>query len=231
MALSNVHYQDSSSNMEVDENKQTNRQKESSEIPELCKLCGKICLLQSHAIESHLKEVQLLLTRGLHCPECSFKGSDVKSLATHYVASHDAWNVTLESDESDESDVEMSELKSSTNGPKRKVRSGRKKEFEKPRNFAEFSRQVEQNLRTEEGNFAKAVDEKSIKCVCGKVVKTCTKYYWRYLLQRPTVKNGQVIQKGHWFTCPGEKNIFSFITVKTCDVQWRSEYRASLVFE
>lgn len=200
--------------MEVDENKQTNRQRENSEIAELCKLCGKFCFLQSHALESHLKEVQLLLTRGLNCPECSFKGSDALSLAAHYVASHDSWNTTtLDNDGSDESDVEMSDPKSCKNGPKIKVRSGRKTDFEKPRNFAEFSRQVEANLRTEDGNFAKAVDEKSIRCVCGKVVKTCTKYYWRYLLQRPTIKNGQVIQKGHWFTCPGEKNKLQILNI------------------
>ena len=49
------------------------------------------------------------------------------------------------------------------------------------------------------------------RCVCGKVVKLCSPYYWKYLIQKPTVKNGTVIQKGHWFACAEVSSAVSVI--------------------
>jgi lysine-specific demethylase 3 len=61
---------------------------------------------------------------------------------------------------------------------------------------------VHENLRTQDGAHATAVDERNIRCVCGKLVRLCNVFYWKYLVQKPMLKNGVVVQKGHWFTCP-----------------------------
>ena len=194
--------------------------KPESEVQQKCKLCGvdmSRSVLASHALEVHLTEVQRKLNKGQNCPECSFACSLNAELASHFVSSHETWNEDKsavgsdasekESDnDSDVNEKQIAKSKTTTNGPitstpGKQRRMGRKGDHDKPRNFVEFSRQVEENLRTEDGKFATAVDERSIRCVCGKVVRTCGKYYWKYLVQRPTIKNGQVIQKGHWFTC------------------------------
>ncbi len=80
-----------------------------------------------------------------------------------------------------------------------------------PKNMREFRRQVEENLKTLDGTHAVAVDERNIRCVCGKLVRLCNIYYWKYLVQKPFVRNGAVIQKGHWFTCPTVLEKGSFI--------------------
>ena len=237
-ALSNVHY--SSADMEVDEddkllvsncNKSScSNSKPDSEVQQKCKLCGvgvgvARTALASHVLEVHLTEVHQKLDKGLNCPECSFTSGEKADLASHFVSSHETWNADKsdasenESDNDSDSSEKIVVAKSATamtNGPKtstpgKQRRMGRKGDHDKPRNFVEFSRQVEQNLRTEDGKFATAVDERSIRCVCGKVVRTCGKYYWKYLVQRPTIKNGQVIQKGHWFTCSAVAEFKSMI--------------------
>ena len=71
-----------------------------------------------------------------------------------------------------------------------------------PKNLKEFKREVHENLRTLDGAHAVAVDERNVKCVCGKIVRLCNVFYWRYLIQKPVVKNGAVVQMGHWFKCP-----------------------------
>jgi len=124
-------------------------------------------------------------------------------VASHFVENQ-CRDVSDDSDDGESDVVKAVSTVAATNGPKMSTnhrRLGRKGDYDKPRNFVEFSRQVEQNLRTENGKFATAVDERSIRCVCGKVVRTCGKFYWRYLVQKPTIRNGQIIQKGHWFTC------------------------------
>ena len=184
-----------------------------------CKFCERVASgrtdLQSHVLESHRAEVQQQLVRPQkssedQCPSCSFSSGDEDQMLSHFAASHCDESPTLVdgSVDSDGNESDVTDRSTSTpvkNGPKTSPtnhrRLGRKGDHDKPRNFAEFSRQVEQNLRTENGKFAVAVDERSIRCVCGKVVRTCGKFYWKYLVQRPTIKNGQVIQKGHWFTC------------------------------
>ena len=49
-----------------------------------------------------------------------------------------------------------------------------------PKNLKEFKREVHENLRTLDGAHAVAVDERNVKCVCGKVVRLCNVFYWRY---------------------------------------------------
>ena len=71
-----------------------------------------------------------------------------------------------------------------------------------PKNFEEFKKQVEANLRVEDGRHAEAIDDRSIRCLCNKVIRTCSRFNWRYLIQKPKVRNGVVYQKGHWFGCP-----------------------------
>ncbi len=75
----------------------------------------------------------------------------------------------------------------------------------------EFRQAVSDNLRTLDDRVAKVIDEKNIECVCGKNVRLSTKFYWRYFLQKPTVKNGTVVQKGHWFNCDTVKHAGSLI--------------------
>lgn len=183
-----------------------------------CKFCDQVVHrtdFQEHILSSHRTEILEQISSKKYseneCPDCSFKSADEdQDLVTHFVASHFVQNRCH--DDSDASDAESDVSGKATpasltaNGPKvtskTHRRFGRKGDHDKPKNFVEFCRQVEQNLRTENGKFATAVDERSVRCVCGKVVRTCGKFYWKYLVQRPTVKNGQIIQKGHWFTCP-----------------------------
>ena len=32
-------------------------------------------------------------------------------------------------------------------------------------------------------------------------MKLCSPFYWKYLIQKPLVRDGKVTQKGHWFGC------------------------------
>ena len=56
-------------------------------------------------------------------------------------------------------------------------------------------------MKVEDGRHAEAIDERSIRCLCNKVIRTCSRFNWRYLIQKPKVRNGVVYQKGHWFGC------------------------------
>ena len=72
---------------------------------------------------------------------------------------------------------------------------------DKPKNMEEFRRMLKDNLRTKDGAYCKAKDEHSIECVCGKIVRVCNKFYWRYMVQKPKVINGKIHAKGHWYVC------------------------------
>ncbi len=108
--------------------------------------------------------------------------------------------------DSEDSEEEQAE-KSRKKKPSKAVASsstpgkGRRPGPSKPTNMEDFRRQVSENLVTLDGCRAVAVDEKNIRCVCGKTVRLCGRYYWRYFVQKPNVKDGKVIQKGHWFNC------------------------------
>ena len=90
---------------------------------------------------------------------------------------------------------------------------------DKPRNFDEFKKQVEANLRVEDGRHAEAIDERSIRCICKKVIRTCSRFNWSYLIQKPKIRNGVVYQRGHWFACPDVAKGVSCIkpSDKICD--------------
>ena len=80
-------------------------------------------------------------------------------------------------------------------------RGGPGKKGSSPKNMEEFRKVLKDNLRTKDGAYCKAKDENSIECVCGKIVRICNKFYWRYMVQRPKVINGRIQAKGHWYAC------------------------------
>ena len=67
----------------------------------------------------------------------------------------------------------------------------------RPESFAEYAAQIKKWLRLNDGHEAKAVDDYSVKCVCNKIIRFRCKYYWKYLIQKPTLKPDKVIQKGN----------------------------------
>ena len=70
-----------------------------------------------------------------------------------------------------------------------------------PRNMEEFQQALKENLRTKDGAYCIAKDEKNIECVCGKIIKVCNAFYWRYMVQKPRIHNGKIVSRGHWFNC------------------------------
>ena len=70
-----------------------------------------------------------------------------------------------------------------------------------PRTLEEFAQALKDNLRTKDGKYCKPKDEKNIECVCGKVVRICNAFYWRYMVQKPKVVGGKLISRGHWYNC------------------------------
>ena len=81
----------------------------------------------------------------------------------------------------------------------------------KPRNYAEYAHQIRSNLRLNDGRHAEAVDERGIKCVCGKTLRSSFKYYWRIMIQKPTLRNGVAQPKGHWFMCSEVARVGSIV--------------------
>jgi hypothetical protein len=74
--------------------------------------------------------------------------------------------------------------------------------FSRPRSHEEYLAQIGKWLRLKDGRVAKAVDDTTMKCVCDKNFRTNLKYNWRFLIQRPTLRDGKPNHKGHWFRCP-----------------------------
>ena len=72
----------------------------------------------------------------------------------------------------------------------------------RPRSHEEYLAQIGKWLRLNDGRVAKAVDDTTMKCVCDKNFRTNLKYNWRFLIQRPTLRDGKPNHKGHWFRCP-----------------------------
>ena len=70
-----------------------------------------------------------------------------------------------------------------------------------PKTLEEFQAALKDNLRTKDGAYCVARDEKNIECVCGKVIKVCNNFYWRYMVQKPRIQNGKIVSRGHWFNC------------------------------
>jgi hypothetical protein len=65
----------------------------------------------------------------------------------------------------------------------------------------EFRRALRENLRTKDGAYCTAKDDSSVICVCGKVIRICNAFYWKYLVQKPRVVNGKLYARGHWYVC------------------------------
>ena len=130
-------------------------------------------------------------------------GESVRTESRNEDAVDEGMEVDEDGDDGDDGDeeaeeVEMDDVIIIKRGPGRPP----KRLLDAPKNLKEFKREVHENLRTVDGAHAIAVDDRNVKCVCGKIVRLCNVFYWRYLIQKPVVKNGAVIQKGHWFTCP-----------------------------
>ena len=73
--------------------------------------------------------------------------------------------------------------------------------FPTPRTLEEFQQALKEHLRTKDGAYCIAKDEKNIECVCGKVIKVCNNFYWKYMVQKPRIQNGKIVSRGHWFNC------------------------------
>ena len=65
-----------------------------------------------------------------------------------------------------------------------------------PKSYPEFVAQIKKWLRLNDGREATAINDRSVKCVCNKIIRIRCKYYWKYLIQKPTLKNGKVEHKG-----------------------------------
>ena len=70
-----------------------------------------------------------------------------------------------------------------------------------PKTMEEFAQVLKDNLRTKDGKYCKPKDDKNIECVCGKTVRICNSFYWRYMVQKPKVVSGKLISRGHWYNC------------------------------
>ena len=81
----------------------------------------------------------------------------------------------------------------------------------KPRNYNEYCRQIRNNLRLTDGRTAEAVDDRSVKCVCGKTIRINIRFNWRYFIQKPTFTDGKLRPKGHWYMCPEVNKIGSVV--------------------
>ena len=81
----------------------------------------------------------------------------------------------------------------------------------KPRTHQEYVKQVQTHLRLLDGRHAEVVDERSIKCLCGKTMRVNFKWNWRFLIQKPTLRNGVPQPKGHWFMCSEVARIGSIV--------------------
>ena len=79
--------------------------------------------------------------------------------------------------------------------------SGRRGRKAAVKNMEEFNKALKDNLRTKDGSHCIAKDEISVQCICGKVIRICNPYYWKYLVQKPRVVNGKLYARGHWYIC------------------------------
>ena len=190
-----------------------------------CKLCGtRVSDLKDHAFEDHFKEevmASLPSNRPFECPKCEVEFESLENLTKHFVDDHDVMETYLIENKMK---TELQNGRGSKNDHQRTSRSSSStisspvtsslvpsssELFDppsawlvpKPRNYNDYCKQVRTNLRTSDGQFAEAVDDRSVKCVCGKNIRINMRFNWRYLIQRPCWTNGKVQVKGHWFMC------------------------------
>ena len=107
--------------------------------------------------------------------------------------------------EGEDEDIDETEsvvsLESSDSKSSRKNSSISKGRLDTPKNLEEFAQALKDNLRTKDGKYCKPKDDKNIECVCGKVVRICNAFYWRYMVQKPKVIGGKLVSRGHWYNC------------------------------
>ena len=190
-----------------------------------CKLCGtRVSDLKDHAFEDHFKEevmASLPSNRPFECPKCEDEFDSLETLTKHFVDDHDVMEAYLIENKMK---TELQNGRGFKNDQQRTSRSSSStisspvtsslvpsssELFDppsawlvpKPRNYNDYCKQVRTNLRTSDGQFAEAVDDRSVKCVCGKNIRINMRFNWRYLIQRPCWTNGKVQVKGHWFMC------------------------------
>ena len=190
-----------------------------------CKLCGtRVSDLKDHAFEDHFKEevmASLPSNRPFECPKCEDEFDSLENLTKHFVDDHDVMEAYLIENKMK---TELQNGRGFKNDQQRTSRSSSSaisspvtsslvpsssELFDppsawlvpKPRNYNDYCKQVRTNLRTSDGQFAEAVDDRSVKCVCGKNIRINMRFNWRYLIQRPCWTNGKVQVKGHWFMC------------------------------
>ena len=181
-----------------------------------CKLCGsRVHNLNDHAFEDHFKEeVMVLLPKSapFGCPRCPTKCDALNSLIKHVVKTHELENFITKRSHKTENHYEHLSNNSNSNSPRHSSPVSNLSTSElfsppnawlvpKPRNYNEFCKQMKENLNLHDGRFVQPVDDRSCKCVCGKILRLNGKYNWRYMIQRPTFTNGKIIMKGHWFMC------------------------------
>ena len=103
-------------------------------------------------------------------------------------------------DEGDDDESVVS-LASSDSKSSVKTISMSKGRLDTPKTLEEFAQVLKDNLRTKDGKYCKPKDDKNIECVCGKTVRICNSFYWRYMVQKPKVVSGKLISRGHWYNC------------------------------
>ena len=111
--------------------------------------------------------------------------------------------IDIDEDEDSGNDTEAESVESGENkaSGRLSVRNYRNDSWQSPKTFEEFQLQLKENLRTKDGAHCIAKDEKNIECICGKIVKVCNNFYWRYMVQKPRIQNGKIVCRGHWFNC------------------------------
>jgi hypothetical protein len=104
---------------------------------------------------------------------------------------------------SDKKEAAAEEKKSDSSARRGGGGRGRKRQPRGERStcMEEFRRALRENLRTKDGAYCTAKDDSSVICVCGKVIRICNAFYWKYLVQKPRVVNGKLYARGHWYVC------------------------------
>lgn len=178
-----------------------------------CKMChvtlADLASLKDHGLEVHFKEEILSgLSRSqpFSCPNprCSSQFDDFEGLSGHFLAHHDpmAAFMTKMTTTTTSPSPNTTSNGGNVEDPEEDVtRPPKAWSIPKPRNYNEYCKQIKTALRLVDGRTAEAEDDRSVKCVCGKVIRCNFRFNWRFMIQKPTLKDGVAKPKGHWFMC------------------------------